>query len=79
VLVTANEEDHRCPVEQSEQFYMALRKLGKTAAFLRFTESSHTMASNGKPKQRLERMRRLLAWFNKYLQPAAEPAAVPGS
>jgi acylaminoacyl-peptidase len=79
VLVTANEEDHRCPVEQSEQFYMALRKLGKTAVFLRFTESSHTMASSGKPKQRLERMRRLLAWFDKYLQPVAEPAAVPGS
>ena len=79
VLVTANEEDHRCPIEQSEQFYIALRKLGKTTAFLRFTESSHTMASNGKPKQRLERMRRLLTWFNKYLQPAAEPAVVPGS
>lgn len=79
VLITANEEDHRCPIEQSEQFYMALRKLGKTAVFLRFTESSHTMASSGRPRQRLERMRRLLAWFDKYLQPAVEPATVPGS
>lgn len=79
VLITANEEDHRCPVEQSEQFYMALRKLGKEARFLRFTESSHTMGSNGKPKQRLERFRRLLAWFDLYLQPASEPAAVAGS
>ncbi len=79
VLITANEEDHRCPVEQSEQFYMALRKLGKEAQFLRFTESSHTMGSDGKPKQRLERLRRLLAWFDKYLQPATEPAAVSRS
>jgi dipeptidyl aminopeptidase/acylaminoacyl peptidase len=79
VLVAANEDDHRCPVEQSEQFYMALRKLGKTAVFLRFTASSHTMASSGRPRQRLERMRRLLAWFDKYLQSAVEAATVPGA
>jgi len=70
VLITANEQDHRCPVEQSEQFFIALKKLGKEAAFLRFQGESHTMASNGRPKPRLERLRRLLAWFDKYLEPA---------
>jgi dipeptidyl aminopeptidase/acylaminoacyl peptidase len=75
VLVTANEDDHRCPIEQSEQFYMALRKLGKEAAFLRFAGESHTMGSTGRPKPRLERLRRLVAWFEKYLQPAVVPVA----
>ena len=78
VLVTANEADHRCPVEQSEQFYTALRKLGKEATFLRFQGESHTMGSNGRPKPRMERLQRLTAWFDKYLQPAAERAGVPG-
>lgn len=75
VLITANEADHRCPVEQSEQFYMALRKFGKEAVFLRFQGESHTMGSNGRPKPRIERLRRLVAWFDRYLQPAVAPAA----
>jgi len=70
VLIIANEADHRCPVEQSEQFYMALRKMGKEAAFLRFLGESHQMSSNGRPKPRIERLKRLLAWFDKYLSQA---------
>jgi len=75
VLITANEADHRCPIEQSEQFYIALRKLGKEAVFLRFQGESHTMGSNGRPKPRIERLRRLLGWFDRYLQPATVQAA----
>ncbi len=70
VLITANEQDHRCPIEQSEQFFIALRKLGKDATFLRFQGESHTMGSSGRPKHRLERLRRLVAWFDKNLEPA---------
>lgn len=68
VLVTANEADHRCPIEQSEQFFIALRKLGKEAVFLRFQDESHTMGSSGRPRPRVERLKRLAAWFDKYLR-----------
>lgn len=71
VLIVANEADHRCPVEQSEQFFVALRKLGKAAEFLRFAGESHLMSSAGRPKPRLERLRRLVAWFDRHLNPAA--------
>jgi len=76
VLITANEHDHRCPVEQSEQFFIALRKLGKEATFLRFQGESHTMASSGRPRHRIERLRRVVAWFDQYLQPAEDRARV---
>jgi dipeptidyl aminopeptidase/acylaminoacyl peptidase len=76
VLITANESDHRCPVEQSEQFYIALRRLGKEAVFLRFHGESHTSGSNGRPKPRVERLRRLVAWFDRHLEPAIERVAV---
>ncbi len=76
VLITANEQDHRCPIEQSEQFFIALRKLGKETTFLRFQGESHTMGSSGRPKHRIERLRRLVAWFDKYLEPAGVRAAV---
>ncbi len=68
VLITANEDDHRCPVEQSEQFFMALKKLGKEAVFLRFQGESHMMSSSGRPKQRIERLKRLLEWYATHLQ-----------
>ncbi len=67
VLITANEEDHRCPIEQSEQFFIALRKLGKDAVFLRFPGESHTMGSTGRPKPRIERLSRIVAWFDQHL------------
>ncbi len=72
VLITANEADYRCPVEQSEQFFTALRKLGREAVFLRFRDESHTMSSTGRPRPRIERLRRLIAWFDRHLQPAED-------
>jgi len=77
VLIIGNEADHRCPIEQSEQFYIALRKLGKEAEFLRFLDSSHQMSSNGRPKPRIERLRRLVAWFDRHLQPAVQAVPLP--
>lgn len=74
VLITANEEDHRCPIEQSEQFFIALRKLRKEAVFLRFPGESHTMGSTGRPKPRIERLRHLTAWFDRHLQTTTEAA-----
>jgi dipeptidyl aminopeptidase/acylaminoacyl peptidase len=74
VMITANEADHRCPVEQAEQYYIALRKLGREAVFLRFQDESHTMSTNGRPKPRIERLTRVLVWFDRHLQPAARAA-----
>ena len=75
VLITANEADHRCPVEQAEQFFIALRRLGKEAEFLRFAGESHLMSSAGRPKPRLERLRRLVAWFDRHLTPTVPVTA----
>jgi dipeptidyl aminopeptidase/acylaminoacyl peptidase len=75
VLITANEDDHRCPVEQSEQFFIALKKLGKEAMFLRFQGESHMMSSGGRPKQRIERLKRLLEWYATHLQESVRVVA----
>ncbi|HEU4798053.1 MAG TPA: S9 family peptidase [bacterium] len=75
VLITANEDDHRCPVEQSEQFFMALKKLGKEAVFVRFQGESHMMSSSGRPKQRIERLKRLLEWYATHLQESIRAVA----
>lgn len=66
-LIIHSEEDHRCPMEQAEQWYMALKSLGVTTEFVRFPNESHGLGRNGKPKHRVERLERTLGWFEKYL------------
>ncbi|UOF88996.1 S9 family peptidase [Fodinisporobacter ferrooxydans] len=63
VLLIHGEEDHRCPIEQSEQWFTALRRLGKQVKFIRFPGASHTLASSGRPKHRLARLRAILEWI----------------
>ncbi|MDR7483339.1 MAG: S9 family peptidase [Armatimonadota bacterium] len=78
VLFTVNEDDYRCPAEQTEQFYTALRRWGREAVLLRFCDSSHQMSSSGRPRQRLERLRRVLDWLARHLEPAPRDGGAAG-
>lgn len=66
-LIIHSEEDYRCPMEQAEQWYMALKSMGRTVEFVRFPNESHGLGRMGKPKHRVERLQRTLDWFEKYL------------
>ena len=66
-LIIHSEEDYRCPMEQAEQWFMALKSLGRTVEFVRFPNESHGLGRMGKPKHRVERLERTLDWFDKYL------------
>jgi dipeptidyl aminopeptidase/acylaminoacyl peptidase len=64
-----SENDLRCPIEQAEQLYVALRLLGNTdTVFVRFPEENHELTRSGKPSRRVERFQILLDWFDHYLQ-----------
>ncbi|MDP8921807.1 MAG: S9 family peptidase [Chloroflexota bacterium] len=67
ILILHAEQDLRCPLEQAEQWFVTLRRLGKTAELLRFPEESHNLSRNGRPDRRLLRLERILAWFDRYL------------
>lgn len=67
VLLLHSENDLRCPISQSEEFFTALRKLGKTVEFVRFPDESHGLSRSGQPKHRIERLERLCGWFDRYL------------
>jgi dipeptidyl aminopeptidase/acylaminoacyl peptidase len=66
-LLLQTETDHRCPIEQGEQFYTALRSRGVPCEMIRFPGDSHTMLSQGKPASRLDRREQTLRWFRRYL------------
>ena len=67
VLLLHGEDDHRCPIEQSEQYFVALKRLGKEVELVRFPGSSHGLLRTGHPRLREEYLARTLAWFDRYL------------
>lgn len=68
VMFIHGEEDYRCPIEQSEQMYMAVRMNGIDSVLVRSPGDSHDHAREGVPRNMKDRLRRKLEWFNKYLK-----------
>jgi dipeptidyl aminopeptidase/acylaminoacyl peptidase len=68
LLILHSETDFRCPIEQGEQMFITLKKLGRTTEFVRFPDEDHNLSRNGKPAHRAERLRHILRWFKMYLE-----------
>jgi dipeptidyl aminopeptidase/acylaminoacyl peptidase len=69
LLIVHAEDDLRCPLEQADQLYVALKKLRREVLYVRFPQENHELSRAGKPRHRLERFRHILDWFGKYLSP----------
>ena len=67
VLLLHGEDDLRCPIEQSEQYFVALKRLGKTVEFVRFPNSPHRFRKMGHPSMIVEYYRLLLGWLERYI------------
>ena len=67
VLLLHGEDDLRCPIEQSEQYFVALKRLGKTVEFVRFPDSTHRFRKLGHPALIVEYYNRLLDWLEWYI------------
>lgn len=67
-LIIHSEQDLRCPMEQAEQWYIALKRLGVETKLVRFPNENHDLSRSGKPKHRLERLEHLIGWFDDRLK-----------
>lgn len=68
LLIMHGEQDHRCPIEQAEQLYIALQHQGKAPVrFIRFPGASHELSRSGDPEQRVLRLQYTAEWFDTYL------------
>ena len=72
VLLLHGEADLRCPIAQSEAYFVALQRLGREVELVRFPDCSHLFTRLGQPNMRQEYLDRTLAWFNKYLMSERE-------
>lgn len=74
VLIMCGQDDMRVPVSQSEQWYLALRRLGKTAELVIYPGEGHGLSE---PSNRADGLRRELAWFDRFLKPSSALLPAP--
>lgn len=67
-LIVHAENDLRCPIEQAEQYFMALLRNGTPTELLRFPGEGHEMSRSGKPRHRRERFDAILEWHGRHLE-----------
>jgi acetyl esterase/lipase len=72
-LILHGENDLRCPINQAEQLFVALKKQGTPTLFVRFPGESHGLSQTGQPRHRTEQLRHVLSWFHIYLQGSPYP------
>jgi acylaminoacyl-peptidase len=73
LLILHSEEDLRCPIEQAEQLFVALKHMRREVRFVRFPGENHELSRSGKPSHRLQRFGYILEWFAEKLLVATVP------
>jgi dipeptidyl aminopeptidase/acylaminoacyl peptidase len=65
--VVHSEHDWRCPLEQAQRMFVALRKAGADAEFLLFPGEGHELTRSGRPRHRVQRFEAVLEWWSRHL------------
>ncbi len=68
-LVIHSENDLRCPVDQGEQAYIALKYAGVETELVLFPEESHGLSRGGRTDRRIARLKHILRWMDRHLKP----------
>ena len=66
-LIIHSEQDWRCPIEQGQRLYVALKSRGGQAEMLVFPGEGHELSRSGRPQHRRQRFDAILAWWAKHL------------
>ncbi|MFN2417700.1 MAG: prolyl oligopeptidase family serine peptidase [Candidatus Limnocylindria bacterium] len=68
LLMLQSEEDRICPAADNEQLFTALKVLDREVELILYPEEHHEMKSSGRPDRRIDRMERILAWFDRFVR-----------
>jgi dipeptidyl aminopeptidase/acylaminoacyl peptidase len=66
-LIVHSEEDHRCPIEQAEQWFVALKTKGVPVRFVRIPGENHELSRSGRPDRRAARLTEYLNWLETWV------------
>ena len=67
-LVIHSEQDLRCPIEQDEQVYVALKHMGVKTQFIIFPDEPHGLSRSGRTDRRIQRLKAISNWFDQFLK-----------
>lgn len=68
LLIIHSEQDLRCPIEQGEQLFIALKMLRRKVEMVRFPGEPHGLSRAGRPDRRMARLQWISSWFDRYLK-----------
>lgn len=66
-LIIHSDQDYRCPIGQAQELYYALKIHNIPTEMVIFKGENHGLSRGGKPINLVERLKRLLGWFEKFL------------
>jgi dipeptidyl aminopeptidase/acylaminoacyl peptidase len=67
MLIIHSEHDWRCPVEQAQRLFVALKLRGIPAEMLLFPGEGHELTRTGRPSHRVARFEAILDWWSRHL------------
>ena len=68
LLILHSELDFRVPIAEAEQLFTALKRLDREVQLVRYPREGHELSRSGEPLHRVDRLNRMVDWFDKYCQ-----------
>jgi dipeptidyl aminopeptidase/acylaminoacyl peptidase len=69
LMIIHSEQDFRVPIPEAENLFLALRWLKREVEFVRYPREGHELSRSGEPRHRVDRLNRIIDWFDKNCQP----------
>lgn len=69
LLILHSELDFRVPISTGEQLFVALKRLKREVAMVRYPREGHELSRSGEPQHRVDRIQRIVGWFDRYTKP----------
>ena len=80
LLIMHADEDLRAGVQQSAMLYRGLKALARPVEYVRYPRAGHDLSRTGDPLQRMDRLNRIIEFFERYVEnPRPAPAVSGGS
>jgi dipeptidyl aminopeptidase/acylaminoacyl peptidase len=70
MLLIHSEHDWRCPLEQAQRLFVALKQRHVEVELLLFPGEGHELTRSGLPSHRVARFNAVLDWWQRHLKPA---------
>jgi acylaminoacyl-peptidase len=68
LLIIHSEQDHRCPISQGEELFVALKELKREVEMVRFPLEPHGLSRHGSPRRREKRLKFIVDFVDRHMK-----------